>query len=181
MASRQPARTRPATTTRDVIAKPARAMAGGRLVQGQSIPRWLPLSTVALSLAGLAVSAYLTVEHYTASTTLACPETTVINCQKVTTSPESVVLGIPVALLGLLFFAALLPVCVPAAWRSRRDDLRWGRIGLTVVGVGFVVYLVYTELFVLDAICAWCTVVHLLTVALFAVVAFGTAALDPVR
>jgi uncharacterized membrane protein len=139
------------------------------------------MTTVALSVAGFAVSAYLTVEHYTASTTLACPETAVINCQKVTTSPQSVVLGIPVALLGLLFFAAVLPFCVPAAWRSRCEDLRWGRIGLTVVGVGFVVYLVYTELFGLDAICAWCTVVHLLTVALSAVVAFGTAAIDPAR
>jgi uncharacterized membrane protein len=130
--------------------------------------------------AGLAVAGYLTVEHYTASTTLACPETGVVNCQKVTTSAQSAVFGIPVVLLGLLFFAAMVPASLPAAWRSGNALLRRGRIGFTLVGVGFVGYLVYTELFTLNAICLWCTAVHVLTVALFAVVAFGTAAADPV-
>jgi uncharacterized membrane protein len=42
-----------------------------------------------------------------------------------------------------------------------------------------VVYLVSVELFALNAICAWCTAVHVVTIALFAVIALGTAALDP--
>jgi len=42
-----------------------------------------------LCLVGLAVSAYLTVEHYSSSTTLACPESATINCVKVTTSSYS--------------------------------------------------------------------------------------------
>ena len=148
------------------------------------MPRWLPWTTVALCVAGLAVAGYLTVEHFTSSTTLACPETGIVNCQKVTTSAQSAVLGVPVAVLGLLFFVVLLPACLPAAWRTRGQvgvALRWGRAGFALVGVGFVVYLLYTELFVLDAICLWCTAVHVLTVALFAVIALGTAALDPVR
>src|SRR5580700_568709 len=52
-------------------------------------PLWLQLSTLALSLCGLGVSVYLTVAHYTAPAVLACPDTGVINCEKVTTSPES--------------------------------------------------------------------------------------------
>jgi uncharacterized membrane protein len=138
------------------------------------------VTSLVLAIAGLAVAGYLTVEHYTASTTLACPETGVVNCQKVTTSAQSAVFGIPVALLGLLFFAAMVPVSLPAAWRSGAAPLRWGRIGFALVGVGFVGYLVYTELFTLNAICLWCTAVHVLTVALFAVIAFGTAAIDDV-
>jgi uncharacterized membrane protein len=39
-----------------------------------------------------------------------------------------------------------------------------------------VLYLVYVELFVLDAICLWCTVVHVLSIALFAIIALGMAA-----
>jgi uncharacterized membrane protein len=135
--------------------------------------------TLALCVAGLAVASYLTVAHYTTATTLACPETGIVNCQKVTTSAESSVLGVPVAVLGLAFFVVLLPTCLPAAWRSRRPVLRWGRLGFAVLGVGFVAYLVYTELFTLDAICLWCTAVHVITLALFAVVALGTAAADP--
>jgi uncharacterized membrane protein len=147
-----------------------------------AVPRWLPWTSLVLCGAGLAVAGYLTVEHFTASTTLACPEHGIVNCQKVTTSAQSAVFGIPVAVLGLVFFAVLLPACLPAAWRARGQRgrlLRWGRGGFALVGVGFVVYLLYAELFVLDAICLWCTAVHVLTVALFAVIALGTAALDP--
>ena len=141
-------------------------------------PRWLAPASLALGLAGVAVATYLTVEHYTASKTLACPETAVLNCQKVTTSAQSVVLGVPVALLGLLFFLALVPLCLPVAWRSAHRAVRWGRLLFALVGVGFVVDLIYAELFVLDAICLWCTAVHVITFALFAVIALGTASLD---
>jgi len=141
-------------------------------------PRWLAPASLALGLAGVAVATYLTVEHYTASTTLACPETAVLNCQKVTTSAQSVVLGVPVALLGLLFFLALVPLCLPVAWRSAHRAVRWGRVLFALIGVCFVLYLIYAELFVLDAICLWCTAVHVITLALFAVIALGTASLD---
>jgi uncharacterized membrane protein len=40
-------------------------------------------------------------------------------------------------------------------------------------------YLVYTELFTLDAICLWCTSVHVITFLLFAlVVVSATASLE---
>jgi uncharacterized membrane protein len=43
-----------------------------------------------------------------------------------------------------------------------------------------VMYLVYRELFSLSHICEYCTVVHIMTIALFIVVAFGTALGAPV-
>src|SRR6478735_11682122 len=92
-----------------------------------AVPRWVPVTSTVLAVAGLAVAGYLTVEHFTSSTTLACPETGVINCQKVTTSAQSAVFGIPVAVLGLLFFVVMLPACLPAAWRRGEPALRWGR------------------------------------------------------
>jgi uncharacterized membrane protein len=130
------------------------------------------ITTAALAVAGLAVSIYLTVEHYTASTTLACPETGVVNCAKVTTSPQSMILGIPVAVLGLVFFVGMVALSVPALWRNRSGQVRWSRIGLAGIGVLFVIYLLYVELFVVDAICLWCTTVHVITVALFVVTAY---------
>jgi uncharacterized membrane protein len=42
-----------------------------------------------------------------------------------------------------------------------------------------VIYLVYTELFTLNAICLWCTAVHAITLALFAVIMLGGAGLPP--
>jgi uncharacterized membrane protein len=89
------------------------------------------------------------------------------------------VAGIPVAVLGLVFFAAMMPACLSAAWRAGHPAIRWGRALLALAGVGFVFYLVYAELFVLDAICLWCTAVHVITVALFGAIAWGTAVVEP--
>jgi uncharacterized membrane protein len=139
------------------------------------VPRWLPIASLALVVIGLALSAYLTYEHYTASATLACSDNGVVNCLQVTTSAQSKVFGIPVALLGLVYFVAMLPVCLPAAWRSRSPWLRNGRIAAGIVGIGFVFYLLYSELFTIGKICLYCTGVHVVTVALFAVLLFGQA------
>lgn len=137
-------------------------------------PRWLSPASLAIVGLGLAVSSYLTYAHYTSATALACPGTTVINCERVTTSPESHLVGIPVAVLGLVFFAVMGLLSLPAAWEASGPVLRYGRLLFSVTGIGMVVYLVYTELFTLDAICLWCTAVHLLTLLLFAVVVLGT-------
>lgn len=133
------------------------------------------VTSLGLSLLGLAISTYLTYEHYSASTTLACPETGAINCVKVTTSTYSTFLGVPVALLGLSFFVAMTGLTLPAAWRSANPWLRRVRTAAVSGGIAFVLYLVWAELFRIDAICLWCTAVHVVTVLLFAVVLLGEA------
>ncbi|MEV6924275.1 vitamin K epoxide reductase family protein [Dactylosporangium sp. NPDC051485] len=140
---------------------------------------WVPLASMVLAVAGLAVSVYLTIEHFTSSTTLACPETGALNCLKVTTSEQSAFLGIPVAILGLVYFVIMLVLSLPALWRSPLPALRYGRLIFSGIGVLFVFYLVFAELFTLKAICLWCTAVHVLAVGLFALAAIGTAWADP--
>jgi uncharacterized membrane protein len=140
---------------------------------------WVPVISLVLAALGLVVSGYLTYEHFTASTTLACPNTSTWNCFTVTTSAQSRLFGIPVALLGVGYFAAMLVLSLPAAWRSRRPQLRLGRLALALGGVVFVGYLVIAELFFVDAICLWCTASHVLALVLFGVVALGTAFADP--
>ena len=139
-------------------------------------PLWFPLTTWILSLCGLGVSIYLTIAHFNTSVTLACPATSTVNCEKVTTSPESYAFGIPVAVLGLAFYVFLAVVNSPWAWRITWPPLRWARVGSMVVGILFVLYLIYAELFSIGAICLWCTSVHVITFALFALIVFGAAA-----
>jgi uncharacterized membrane protein len=122
---------------------------------------------------GLSVSTYLTIAHYGTGVVLACPDTGVINCAKVTTSPESVIAGVPVAVLGLVFFGAMVLMNLPRAWRCASLQVRVARVGLAATGVGFAMYLVYTELFTLHAICLWCTSAHVMAFLLFAVVLLG--------
>ena len=139
-------------------------------------PLWFQLTTWILSLAGLGVSIYLTIAHYNTAVTLACPATSTINCEKVTTSPESIVFGIPVAVLGLAFYVFLAVVNSPWAWRITWPPLRWARVGSVVVGILFVLYLIYAEMFSIRAICLWCTSVHVITFALFVLIVFSAAA-----
>jgi uncharacterized membrane protein len=141
-----------------------------------TIPPWFQLTTWVLSLAGLGVSIYLTIAHFTDQKLAACAESGPINCTKVTTSPQSYVFGIPVAVLGLAFFVAAVALMSPWAWRWARREVALIRIASLVVGVGFVLYLVYTELFTIGAICLYCTSVHVITFLLFVLTAFAAAA-----
>lgn len=137
--------------------------------------RWLAPATAGISAAGLAVAIYLSIAHYTTPKLLACPGTSLINCAKVTTSPYSMIFGIPVALLGAGYFALVLALCTPRAWRSPSRGLRAARQVAVTAGILFVLYLVGTELMVLGSICLWCSAVHLLTFALFLIVTAATA------
>jgi uncharacterized membrane protein len=156
---------------RTAVAVPA-AEEAGRAVP----PLWLQLTTWILSLGGFGVSIYLTIAHYNTALTLACPATSTINCEKVTTSPQSIVFGIPVAVLGLAFYVFMAAANSPWAWRMSWPPVRWARVGSVVIGILFVLYLVYTELFTIGAICLWCTSVHVITFILFALIVFSAAA-----
>ncbi len=152
---------------------------------------WLQWVTLALALVGLAVSAYLTYTHFSEAKILGCSESGLVNCQKVTTSEQSYVFGIPVAVLGLAFYAFLVPVMTPYAWRLNPFSGRWSRaswsrwvasnLGIIrmaslLVGMGFVLYLLYAELFQIGSICLYCTSVHAVTFLLFVLTACAAAA-----
>lgn len=142
----------------------------------QAPPTWLQYATLVLAIGGLAVSIYLTYEHFTGNRTLACSDTGVINCGAVTTSPESMVFGVfPVAVLGLAFFSFMVPMTLPWAWRSGRREIALARLASVIAGVGFILYLIYVELFQVQAICLWCTSVHVMTFLLFALTVVAAA------
>ncbi len=132
-------------------------------------PRWVRLATAVLVVVGLLVASYMTFEHYTENKTLACNVKGMIDCASVTTSKYSMILGLPVALAGLLWFTATAALAfwahqsLPAEKRTT-ILLAWYGIGLA-----FVLYLVWVELVPLGKICSWCTVVHIDTLALFLV------------
>ena len=134
--------------------------------------------TLPLAVAGLALSIYLTYVHYAEPRSLSCPDTGVINCTKVTTSPESVLFSfLPVALAGALYFLVMTVLVTPPAWRSRLPALTVARMVGGIGGVAMVCYLIYVEAVVVHALCLYCTVVHVIAFALF--IAVLAAALLP--
>ncbi len=128
---------------------------------------------------GLGISAYLTVVHYQGIAPICPAHAGIIDCEAVVTSQWSAILGVPVPVLGLVFFAGMAALQLPAAWRSRRQWVRVARMAGSVVSVGMILWLVYVELFLVGRICLWCTTVHVLTFALFCTTLFGTLATAP--
>jgi uncharacterized membrane protein len=117
------------------------------------------LAAIALSVAGIAISLYLSALHY-AGVTPACPVSGTINCEAVLGSSYGVIAGssIPTSALGVVWFA------VSAALWTRQPG--WLQTGWSVVGLVGVLGLVYIEVVVLNAICLWCTAAHVLVVVL---------------
>jgi len=133
----------------------------------------LPLATWILSLYGVGASIYLTIAHYDTHVTLACSANSLVNCEAVTTSPESMVFGIfPVALLGLLFYVFMAAINSPWGWRLTDPRVGWVRLGSAIAGMGFVLYLIYAEVVQIGFICLWCTSVHVATFLIFALLVF---------
>jgi uncharacterized membrane protein len=128
-----------------------------------------------MSLVGLFVSAYLYLYKIGRIGSLACGTG---GCETVQLSPWSRVLGVEVALVGVVGYAVLFAVALVALQPSaatRPGPLRL-LTALAASGVLFTAYLTYLELFVIHAICRWCLgsafiIVTILVLALLALLA----------
>jgi uncharacterized membrane protein len=81
-----------------------------------------------------------------------------------------VVFGVPLAVVGLVWAVAMVGLCAPWAWQAQTQWVERARFAATGAGALTVVYLVYTELFRIGAICLWCTAMHVTAIALFGIV-----------
>jgi uncharacterized membrane protein len=139
-----------------------------------SAPTWVQWTSLVLSLAGLGMSIYMTIAHYTSTNILVCSNKGYIDCAKVTTSPESMVFNVfPVAVLGLAFYVFMTAVNTPWAWRSGIAAIWWARLAGIITGIGFVLYLIYAEVIQIGNLCLDCTTVHIITFLLFVVLIYA--------
>ena len=143
------------------------------------VPIWTAPVCLLLTAIGIGIATYLTIAHYDTHVSLVCAAKGAIDCQAVTTSPQSKVFGIPVAPLGLAYFVAMIPLNLPVAWRSADPRIKIGRLLYGLAGIGFVCYLVYAEAVIIKKICLWCTGVHITTLVLFVVTVFASALAIP--
>jgi uncharacterized membrane protein len=120
----------------------------------------------ALAIVGLLISAYLSWVHYMGVVPVCVGGSG--GCETVQTSSYSMILGVPVAVIGLVGYSGLL-----------FSALLRGKIGVylgllvALVGVLFSFYLTYLELFVIHAICEWCVASAALMVGALICAAFG--------
>jgi uncharacterized membrane protein len=120
----------------------------------------LRAAAIACAVLGLGIAGYLTYVHY-AGISPVCE--IAHGCEKVQTSQWSKLAGVPVALLGLIGYTAIL-----AALLAPGEAALTAAAGAALVGWGFSAYLTYREVFTIDAICIWCVASAILMTALAA-------------
>lgn len=107
----------------------------------------------ALAVCGVFVSSISLQRHYAASKTAFCDIGETFNCDIVNRSEYSSILGIPVALIGMLGYAALAGLAT--VYRDRRETPRL-LFGGAVAGLAFALYLTYVEGHILGVWCILC-------------------------
>ena len=110
--------------------------------------------TVALAILGLLVSIYMTVYKITANENMCVGSK---DCSIVNASRYSEVNGIPVALVGVLGYAAIIGIL----WLERRNGFfktngSMMLFGISLIGFFFTVWLVYVEIALIKAFCPFC-------------------------
>jgi uncharacterized membrane protein len=111
--------------------------------------RRLKIAMLVLTLLGLGVASYLTYAHYSGAE-VPCPKGG--GCETVQHSAYSKLAGVPVALIGLVGYVAILATLLA----PEGETTRLATMVFTMTGFGFSLYLTSRELFSIHAICWWC-------------------------
>ena len=115
--------------------------------------RGLFLAVAILATVGIVVSSISLDHHYRKSKTSYCDFGQSFNCDIVNRSEYSTVAGVPVALIGILGYAAMLAFAT--FYREKAETpaiLALASLG----GLGFALYLTYVEKFILATWCILC-------------------------
>lgn len=110
--------------------------------------RRLTIAIAVIALIGVAIAGYLVYIHY-ADIKPFCVSNG--GCEKVQTSDQSKLVGIPVAVLGLIGYIGIL-----GSLLIRGEQGRFITALIALVGFGFSMYLTYAEIWEIKAICQWC-------------------------
>ena len=100
-----------------------------------------------LALAGLIVSCFALREHFRTGVA-PCDINERWDCGVVNHSPFAEIAGVPVAVFGILGYAAIAAFALARRW--------WFVLLLTTGAVGFSIYLTYVEAKILETYCIWC-------------------------
>ncbi|MBU6427083.1 vitamin K epoxide reductase family protein [Patescibacteria group bacterium] len=118
--------------------------------------RRLPVSAVVfllvVALAGFVDASYLTIEHFQGAIP---PCSLTGGCETVLSSPFSTFLGIPVSLLGALYYLTIL-ICAFAYLEGKHEWMMRFALWFTVFGLAASLWFVYLQVFVIHSYCVYC-------------------------
>lgn len=128
--------------------------------------RLLQLAPPPVAFVGMGISAYLSFVHFS-GVPVYCEGSG--GCHTVQSSEYATLLGLPVALLGFILYAAIFAAAVvavlSAGWPAHVAP--FAVFGMALSGVLYSSYLTWLELYRINAICAWCVASACLLALLF--------------
>lgn len=126
-------------------------------LQVHRIPKWVFVSVTILSIVGFSVATYLTVEHFRNVT----PPCAIGGCETVLTSEYSEVFGLPVSLLGSLYYLLML-ASILVYFDVKNERVKDGSVKfmalLSLIAAIVSLFYIALMLFVIKAICIYCMV-----------------------
>jgi len=115
---------------------------------------FLSAAIIAVAAVGFVDAAYLAAKHFSGGP---IPCSLLNGCEKVTTSPYATFAGIPVALLGAIFYFGMLVLGI--IFRETGRSVFAKLLGLGgVLGFLFSLWFVFVQVFILDALCLYCLI-----------------------
>ena len=125
------------------------------------------LVIIVSSLLGVADMSYLTSAHFNKAPLICGAIPALSSCNAVASSAFSLIYGVPVSLIGLIFYLMLLGGIAFYCFYRSSYRLLSTLFYLTLAGLAFSLYLVYTEAEILHQFCQYCLSSDILTVIIF--------------
>lgn len=123
-------------------------------------------AVVLLGFVGMGLAGYLTYVHYNEDA-LVC---TVGGCHTVQQSEYSTLLGVPIAIFGLLMFLAVTLLALARLTDRSPIPSDLATIAawtLLLTSLLYYAYLTYVEIWELEAICQWCVISSIVALLMF--------------
>lgn len=122
-----------------------------------------------LALVGFADAAYLSMVHFYQSEA-GC--SLISGCDAVLSSEYAVILGVPLAYLGVLYYLSLI-ISLTAYYQSESPKILHGLLLLNTSGFIFSLWLVYVQASIVKAFCQYCLLSAVISTVLFAIISYS--------
>lgn len=127
-----------------------------------NIKNWVTITFLITALVGFSDAVYLTVQHFLNK----IPPCTIGGCETVLTSKYAQIFGIPVSLMGTLYYLAIIVLIIIFLDTKKEIFLRIPVL-LSFLGLIASIYFSYLQLFVINAFCPYCAVSALTSLTIF--------------
>lgn len=138
-----------------------------KLLHLQQIPKWVPVAILVMALIGFADATYVSIEHFNN----VIPPCTTGGCETVLTSSYSVIYGIPVSLLGSIYYF-IIALMMFVYFDTKKLIFLKIPVVMSVLGLIASIYFISIMTFVLKAFCQYCALSALSSISIFGISAY---------